>query len=183
MKLLNTTAQQQVEDVLVENGAISRSDLDELLKQSEKDATPIFSLLVSSGKITDEELTKTMAQVGKIPYVNLMAAKIDPNVLKLLPQDLAERYMAVPLGEMQHRLVVAMLDAGNVQAVDFLSNRVGRPLKVYAASEEGIRQVLHQYSVNISDQVVDDISNMGADDIRAEKIKNDDTKAKKGDSN
>src|SRR5882757_3514065 len=154
MKLLNTSAQQQVEDVLVESGAISRGDLDTLLKQSEKDATPIFSLLVSSGKITDEELTKTMAQVGKIPYVNLMAAKIDPNVLKLLPQDLAERYMAVPLGEMQHRLVVAMLDAGNVQAVDFLSNRIGRPLKVYAASEEGIRNVLKQYGASIDKQTV-----------------------------
>jgi type IV pilus assembly protein PilB len=44
--------------------------------------------------------------------------------------------MAVPLGEMQHRLVIAMLDADNVQAVDFLSNKIGRPLKVYAASEE-----------------------------------------------
>ena len=48
--------------------------------------------------------------------------------------------MAVPLGEMQRRLVVAMLDADNVQAVDFLANKIGRPLKVYAASEEGIRQ-------------------------------------------
>jgi type IV pilus assembly protein PilB len=60
-------------------------------------------------------------------------------------------------------LVVAMLDADNVQAVDFLSNRIGRPLKVYAASEEGIRQVLHQYQTNISDQVVGEISNIGAD--------------------
>ena len=58
--------------------------------------------------------------------------------------------MAVPLGEMQHRLVVAMLDADNVQAVDFLSNRIGRPLKVYAASEAGIRQVLKQYQATIS---------------------------------
>src|SRR5581483_8271121 len=65
--------------------------------------------------------------------------------LKLLPKDIAERYMAVPLGEMQHRLVIAMLDADNIQAVDFLSNRIGRPLKVYVASESGILQVLKQY--------------------------------------
>lgn len=169
MKVLNDTAQQQVENALVEAGVISRADMDALLKQSEQDVTPIFSLLVSSGKVSDEDLTKTMAQVSKIPYVNLMSAKIDPAVLKLLPQDLAERYMAVPLGEMQHRLVVAMLDAGNVQAVDFLSNRVGRPLKVYAASEEGIRQVLHQYQVNISDEVTDQIgdgSDVRFDDTR-----------------
>ena len=46
---------------------------------------------------------------------------------------------------MQNRLVVAMLDADNVQAVDFLSNKVGRPLKVYAASEAGVRRILEQY--------------------------------------
>jgi type IV pilus assembly protein PilB len=96
--------------------------------------------------------------------VNLVDAKIDPKVLSLLPEDIAERYMAVPLGEMQHRLVVAMLDADNVQAVDYLSNRIGRPLKVYAASEEGIRQVLHQYQANISD---DELAKMsGLDDVK-----------------
>jgi type IV pilus assembly protein PilB len=63
----------------------------------------------------------------------------------LLPQDVAEHYMAVPLGEMSNKLVIAMLDADNVQAVDFLSNKIGRPLKVYAASEEGIRNVFKQY--------------------------------------
>ena len=37
--------------------------------------------------------------------------------------------MAVPLGQMQNRLVVAMLDAGNVQTVELLSNKIGKPLK------------------------------------------------------
>ncbi len=61
--------------------------------------------------------------------------------------------MAVPLGEMQNRLVVAMLDSGNVQAVDFLSNKVGKPLKVYTASEEGIRHVLEQYRDDVGKDV------------------------------
>ncbi|HEY9712104.1 MAG TPA: GspE/PulE family protein, partial [Chroococcales cyanobacterium] len=87
-------------------------------------------------------------------------AHIDPDILDLLPQEIAERYMAVPLGEMQQRLVVAMLDADNVQAVDFLSNKIGRPLKVYAASEEGIKQVLRQYQTRISKRVIGDISSI-----------------------
>jgi type IV pilus assembly protein PilB len=88
-----------------------------------------------------------------VPYVNLTSARVDPKVLSLLPQDVAERYMAVPLGEIQQRLVVAMLDADNVQAIDFLSNRIGRPLKVYVASESGIRQVLRQYSSHLDTQM------------------------------
>src|SRR6185369_15584620 len=135
----------QVEDRLVEDKVLAREGLVKLQAEAKEKATPLFGLLVSSGKVTNEQLTKAMAHVTKVPYVNLMEAKIDPKVLALLPEDIAERYMAVPLGEMQHRLVVAMLDADNVQAVDYLANRIGRPLKVYAASEEGIRQVMRQY--------------------------------------
>jgi type IV pilus assembly protein PilB len=163
MSVLSATTQEQVEDALVEQKILTRQSLQAVKKQAAASKTPLFNMLVTSGKVTNEQLTKTMAHVTHVPYVDLSEAKIDPKVLGLLPEDIAERYMAVPLGEMQHRLVVAMLDADNVQAVDFLSNRIGRPLKVYAASEEGIRQVLRQYQTNISDRVVDEISSIGTE--------------------
>lgn len=158
MSVLSTAAQKQVEDILVKDKALTKEQLAELKEKAEKEKTPLLGLLSSEGHVSDETLTKAIAQASKVPYVNLSQAKIDAEVLDLLPQDVAERYMAVPLGEMQNRLVVAMLDADNVQAVDFLSNKIGRPLKVYAASESGIRQVLHQYAANISKQVAGDIN-------------------------
>lgn len=173
MSVLSATVQTQVEDKLVEDKVLSRADLSQLKAESKEKGTPLFGLLVSSGKVSNEQLTKTIAHITKVPYVNLIDSKIDPKVLSLLPEDVAERYMAVPLGEMQHRLVVAMLDADNVQAVDYLSNRIGRPLKVYAASEEGIRQVLHQYEAKLSDTLVNEIGGMTGDDVTV-----DDTKRK-----
>ncbi len=161
MSVLSTAAQKQVEDTLVKDEILTKDKLTELKIAAEKESTPLLSFLVTGGHVTDEAMTKTIAHVTKVPYVNLSSAHIDPEVLELLPQEVAERYMAVPLGEMQNRLVVAMLDADNVQAVDFLSNKIGRPLKVYAASESGIRQVLHQYQGNISQQVVGEISSIG----------------------
>lgn len=161
MSVLSAEVQATVEDKLVEDKALTRADLSELKEQAKDSGSPLFSLLVTSGKVTNEQLTKTIAHASKIPYVNLLEAKVDSKILELLPLDVAERYMAVPLGEMQHLLVVAMLDADNVQAVDFLSNRIGRPLKVYAASEEGIRQVLHQYDAKISDSLVGEIGKIG----------------------
>ena len=161
MSVLSEAAQKQVEEQLVADKTITTADLADIKKQAKDTGTPIFSLLVSSGKVTNEQLTKEIAHVSKVPYVNLLDAKIDVKVLDLLPEDIAERYMAVPLGEMQKRLVVAMLDADNIQAVDFLSKRIGRPLKVYAASEEGIRQILHQYQAHISDVLVGEMSKLG----------------------
>ena len=160
MSVLSVSTQQAVENGLVRDGLLTQDKLTELKNKARHDNMPFFGLLVSEGIVTNEQLAKTIAKATGVPYVNLSTAHIDPDILDLLPQEIAERYMAVPLGEMQQRLVVAMLDADNVQAVDFLSNKIGRPLKVYAASEEGIKQVLRQYQTRISKRVIGDISSI-----------------------
>ncbi len=153
MGVLSAAVQKQVEDALLKDGVITADKLKKMRTDAHSSNTPLFSFMVSEGVLTNETLTKTTAHVANVPYVNLSASRIDPKVLSLLPAEVAERYMAVPLGEMQNRLVVAMLDADNVQAVDFLSNKIGRPLKVYSASEEGIRQVLKQYVTDLDKEV------------------------------
>lgn len=169
MSVLSAATQKQVEDKIVTDGLISAEKLAELKQKSTAESTPIFTLLVQGGFVTNEVLTKTIATITKVPYVNLTNARIDPSVLGLLSKEIAERYMAVPLGEMHRRLVVAMLDADNVQAVDFLANKIGRPLKVYAASEEGIRKVLSQYDANIDQSTLGAMAELGkADDADAD---------------
>jgi len=159
MSVLSAVSEQQVEDTLVSSGMLSSDKLTEARQAAEAKNEPLISYMVKNGYISDEQLTKAHATITKVPYVNLTAAKVDPSVLALLPQDIAERYMAVPLGEMQHRLVVAMLDADNVQAVDFLSKRIGRSLKVYVASEAGIRQVLKQYNARLDYRMAEAFEN------------------------
>lgn len=155
MSVLSPAIQLKVEENLVSEGLISEDKLDKLREDAKNSNTPLLTHLVHTGEIDEEKLAKITADTTNTPYVNLSDSKIDVESLALLPQEIAERYMAVPLGEMQNRLVVAMLDADNVQAVDFLSNKIGRPLKVYAASEVGIRQVLKHYSLTLGDSISD----------------------------
>ncbi len=150
MSLLSATTQKQVEEQLIREKLLTAEQLSAAKKKATEGSVPFFAQLVNEGLVDNEKLTKTIASINKVAYVNLLNAKVDEKTLELLPRDIAERYMAVPLGEMQHRLVVAMIDADNVQAVDFLSNKIGRPLKVYAASEEGVRNVLMQYPSSLS---------------------------------
>ena len=148
--LLSETTQHQIEQELVKEGLLTEEKLELYKAKSEKEHKPLFSLLIADKAITDEQFTRASAHVNKIPYVNLTAAPpISPKILELINQDTANFYMAVPLGTMKEKLVVAMLDANNLQAVDFLSNKVGKPLQVFAASESGIRRMLKQYEQNI----------------------------------
>jgi len=150
MSVLSVDSIEQLSEALVSEGMLTAEKMAEGKAAAKKAGEPLISYLLKSGAINDEQLTKAHASITKVPYVNLTTAKIDPKILALLPKETAQRYMAVPLGEMQHRLVVAMLDADNVQAVDFLSNKINRPLKVYVASETGIKAVLAQYGTQLA---------------------------------
>ncbi|MBC7546284.1 type II/IV secretion system protein [Candidatus Saccharibacteria bacterium] len=149
MSVLSTSSQQLLEEELVKNEIITAEKVAELKEKAEKTKKPFISLLLSEGGVSDEMLTKASATVNKMPYVNLSGVVIKKEILRLLSYDVAQRYMAVPLGEINHRLVVAMLDADNIQAVDFLAQKTGRGLKVYAASETGILSILKQYQQDV----------------------------------
>jgi type IV pilus assembly protein PilB len=153
MSVLSAVNQKKVEQDLVSDGYITDESLTKLREKAKSSATPLFGLLVTEGHVSNEALTKVIAKINHIPYVNLTDARIDKRILRLLPKELAARYMAVPLGQIKNKLVVAMLDADNVQAVDFLSKRIGKPLKVYTASEEGIQQILNLYSEDVEADV------------------------------
>ena len=53
MSVLSATAQTQVEDKLVGDSVITRVDLAELKKQAKDTGSPLFGLLVTSGKVTN----------------------------------------------------------------------------------------------------------------------------------
>lgn len=150
MALLTDDIQEKLIKLLVDEGLVSADVLDAAKAESAKVSKPLFSLLSEQNTIDDELLTHAIAQVSGVPYVNLANTIIDQNILALLPEDIAERFMAVPLAEVQNRLAVAMIDANNVQAVDYLANRIQRPLKVFMASESGVRHVLDQYKTDLS---------------------------------
>lgn len=150
MALLTSDLQAKLTALLVSEGLVSADVIAAAEKESTDAAKPLIMLLTEQGVVDDELLTHAIAQVSGVPYVNLSNTLIDQSVLGLLPEDIAERFMAVPLAEVQNRLAVAMIDANNVQAVDYLANRIQRPLKVFMASEAGVRHVLDQYRTDLS---------------------------------
>ncbi len=150
MALLTTDMQDKLIGLLQEEGLISKETLATMSEESKKTKQPLFALLSDKHIIDDEMMTHALAQISGTPYVNLTNSLINQKVLDLIPEDVAERFMAVPLAEVRNRLAVAMVDASNVQAVDYLSSRISRPLKVFMASEAGIRHVLDQYKTDLS---------------------------------
>jgi len=117
MSILSTETRSAVAQALVDEGLITPEQLETIKEESREKGTPMFELLINAGHISDEQLTKATAKVNNVPYVNLSAAKVDTKILSLVSKDIAERYMAVPLGEMKNRIVIAMLAADNLSII------------------------------------------------------------------
>lgn len=163
MSALTDELQTKLEELFVQEKILTPERIAEAKKLAKSKGTPLLTQLVQDKAVSDEDLTRGIAAVSKIPYVNLNDTYVNQDTLKLLPKEVAERYMAVPLGLLkgktgQARLAVAMLDANNIQAVDFLANKIQQPLKVYMASQGGIMHVLEQYNTDLSSGVSEAIS-------------------------
>ena len=150
MALLTKDIQERVVALLQDEGLIDAEKVAVLRQSVAASKQPILAALISQKLTTSETITHATASVMKVPYVNLKNVKIEQDVLLNLPQDVAERSMAVPLAVTDGRLTVAMLDVTNVQATDYLATLVKKPIRTVMASEDGIRAILIQYSSDFS---------------------------------
>ena len=150
MTLLTNDIQDRLAKILVEEGLIQDSKIELAIKEAGLNNQSLMSYMIEHKFLDNEILIHATAHVSGIPYVNLENTTIPQETLDLISVDIAERNMAVPIAEVQGRIAVAMLDATNIQAVDYLSSLIQRPLKVFMASQKSIRHILDQYKTDLS---------------------------------
>ncbi|MDR0887382.1 MAG: Flp pilus assembly complex ATPase component TadA [Candidatus Nomurabacteria bacterium] len=150
MPLLTTKTQEQIIDALVENGLLDGNLLQKANAQSEKDHNSLLSVLVTQGWLDEDSLAHAVSYIYNIPYINLENVKVGDDILKMLPVNIAKQTMAVPVGIIGRQLVVAMLDATNIQGVDFLSTSINMPILAYMTSQNGINNIIKQYGTDFS---------------------------------
>lgn len=156
--MLSVDTQKVFENLLVEQNLVSQGDLEQLRAQSASEGKSILALIADQGLVGEEDLVKVTAQANKMPYANLTTVNPPADILELVPRDLAKSYMAVPFGQMRGRVALGMIDPTNVQAVDFISRKINRPVTPFMVSEGSVNHILSQYKADVSKEVSDVIS-------------------------
>jgi type IV pilus assembly protein PilB len=151
--MLSVESQKLVEKLLLQAGLITSNQLDQIKQEALQQNVPLLQLLFERKIVDEENLVKVQAQASEVPYVNLGSVEVRQDLLSLLPKSVAENYRAVPFGQMQSKLAVAMLDPANVQAADFIARKTGRQITVFMASPASIDHVLAQYKTDLASDV------------------------------
>ena len=150
MALLTKEAEIRIIDLLLGEGLADPTLVQAVKEESERENKSLLSELVRRKLISDDMVAHATALIIGVPYVELKNIDIDQDILSKIPQEASVRVMAVPLGEKDGMLNVAMVDVTNVQATDYLSTLVNQPIRVWMSSERGIRSVLDQYHGDFS---------------------------------
>ena len=144
MALLTKEAERNIINILVAEGLVDTNLVQSVITEVEGSGSEqsVLGELTRRGVANEDMVARATALLIGVPYVELKNIVIEQDVLSMIPQDAQIRELAIPLGEKDGLLNVAMADVTNVQATDYLSNLMGRPIRVWMSSERGIREMI-----------------------------------------
>jgi len=132
-------------EILIKESLITQDQLDKALEFQRSNGGKLGSCLTKMGFITDDDITGVLSRQYGVPSINLKYYEIDPNVIKLIPQDTALRYQVVPLSRVGAVLTIAMTDPTNVFAMDDIKFMTGFNVEPVVASESAIGEAISRF--------------------------------------
>ncbi|MEJ2696034.1 MAG: type IV-A pilus assembly ATPase PilB [Candidatus Sulfobium sp.] len=131
--------------LLTASSIISEEQLKQALNIQKKEGGRLGSNLVRLGFVTEDKLVSFLSRQFGVPAIDLGEYHIDQSVLKLIPTDMAKKYLIMPVARVGATLTVAMADPSNVFAIDDIKFMTGYNVEVVVASESGIAGAISRH--------------------------------------
>jgi type IV pilus assembly protein PilB len=136
----------QLGQILIELGFITPAQLESALEEHRKTPKSLGRVLIDLGMIKEADLVRALAEQVGLEFVDLNEFPIDATATVLLPEALSRRYRAIPIGERDGRLLVAMSDPANVYALDDIRTITGREVQPVVATANDVETAIQKFS-------------------------------------
>ncbi|MCX7982047.1 MAG: ATPase, T2SS/T4P/T4SS family [Syntrophales bacterium] len=152
----------RVGDLLIEEGLITKEQLEHALAEQEKGRRKkLGELLIEKGLITEEQLVRVLAQKFRMPIVDLEREIPNPHALETVPFEIAQRLKVFPLLDDGTKLVVATWEPTNYSIYDYLRFYTGRRIELVATTRKQIEDAISRHYAKASsliDYVIEDLA-------------------------
>jgi len=143
-----------IEDVLAIKGLLTPQQLTFVKNEARRRQEPPEKILSQMGWVTEEQLANAKAEVIGVPYTDPSQRPISPEVLAFLPEEVAKRFVVIPIAKDGQTLSVAMVDPLDLQVLEFIEKKSGFAVRPYIATAEAInRSIAEQYTRGLSFEV------------------------------
>ncbi|PLX98513.1 MAG: hypothetical protein C0623_12630 [Desulfuromonas sp.] len=136
-------------DMLLEAGVIHEFQLNSALSFQRQLGGRLGASLIRLGYLDEDTLLNFLAEQMDLSRVDLDAASIAEDIIKLVPVNKALEYSVVPFGLKEvngvKQLYVAMSDPTNLVAIDELKFVSGYQVRPAVASEDSVIRAIKRY--------------------------------------
>ncbi|MDH3208414.1 MAG: type IV-A pilus assembly ATPase PilB [Gemmatimonadota bacterium] len=132
-------------DLFVKEGLITEQQLKEGLAEAKTSGYRIGYSLVHLGFVAEEELTRMLARQYRVPAVDLDKVTVDAKILKLIPANVAQKHLVLPLRRVGRMLTVAMTNPTDFSAIDDLKFISKLEIEPVIVGEYTLRKHLENY--------------------------------------
>ncbi|PIS17646.1 type II secretion system protein GspE [Candidatus Collierbacteria bacterium CG17_big_fil_post_rev_8_21_14_2_50_45_7] len=142
--------------ILKKDGLLSEADFARLASESYATGVSLDELIEKSGVVEAEALVKAKAKLYNVSFVSLNELASSPEALAMIPESVAEHYLALPFGyDTKTRLLsVAMKNPLDLQSIAFLEAKSGAKVKPFMAmAGELVEEIPKRYSQGLSAEV------------------------------
>jgi type IV pilus assembly protein PilB len=108
----------QLGDILLEGGLVTTAQLQSAYDEHQRAGRALGRVLVDQGVLTESQLVAALAQQIGMRFVELGDFPVDPSAVSLVPGPLARRYVVLPFGFEDGKLLLAMADPANFLAIE-----------------------------------------------------------------
>jgi len=120
-KAANYPRRERLGEILVRIGMVTPEQVEEALQIGQRDNKMLGQVLVGKGWLTSTDLAMALSIQLGVPLIDLKRHKVRPEALKLVPEQLARRYNALPLDIIGGSLALVMENTMDVRAIDDIS--------------------------------------------------------------
>jgi len=134
--------QEEIAQMLLEAQLIDAQALSKAQLQQKNTGGSLSASLVKTGAITEESLLEFLSTTYRVPSADLRNFDPDPALTRLIPGDVATKFMVMPVSRSGRRLVVAMLNPSNIFAIDDIKFITGYEIEARVGTESALKKAI-----------------------------------------
>jgi type IV pilus assembly protein PilB len=131
-------------EILILRGVVPIENLDSISGAWGEDEDAVKQL-VERGIVTEVQLASARAAQAELPFVELLEFPVDRTAVALVPAAMCRRYQVMPIGVMGDILTLAMVDPGDVFAIDDVRAVSRLQVKPVVAAPSDLRAAIDRF--------------------------------------
>jgi type IV pilus assembly protein PilB len=144
-------------EILIKNKLISQEQLNKSLEEQKRRGGTLSEIIIALKFIKESDLISVLSEGLNFPLIDLKRFKLDPEIVKLIPREIAKRYGIIAISKIGDIITLAMADPLNIFAIDHVEALTGYKINPIISPNQDITQAIESSYPDNSQEMIGDL--------------------------